>query len=138
MGLVPNNKHVLCFKPQERFFFDPRHPNSFCFYLLCAQSSQLSLHLSTAFLGPKLMFWVGEGREKRKGMQSIQMHSSLAGVAFFRLRGWCPLIDTETRFCCNLWGKGKGDAVTPSSLLPLTELWAQQVNVKSDQTKTTI
>lgn len=97
---------------------------SFCFYLLCAQSSQFSLHLSTTFLGPKLMFWVGEGRGRR-GMQS----------KFRCIPPWLELLfsgseyDTllqiffETRFCCYLLGKGRRDGANegsmPSSSLPL-------------------
>lgn len=87
-------------------------------------SSQFALHLSTTFLGPKLMFWVGEGRERR-GMQS----------KFRCIPPWLELLfsgseyDTllqisfETRFCCYLLGKGRGDGANegsmPSSSLPL-------------------
>lgn len=84
-GLVPNNKHALCFKPQARFFFDPRHPTPFVSTFFVLNLLGFLFTFQPHSFWPKLLFWVGEGSVRRKGMQSVQRHSSLVGVAFFRL-----------------------------------------------------
>lgn len=72
--------------------------HSFCFYLFVLNLLGFLFTFQPHSFWPKLQFWGGEGRERRKGIQSLHSHSSFPLQLFYMFKVWSPPID-------NLWNK---------------------------------